>query len=252
MTETLETTNYRPSTVTTRQTQQTQLAPSLPGTGAGVGQISQIIQNVLLNLIGGGLLASQSQAAGAQRRSELITHTRTFLLTETRTATSIVPVNFRGSEVVQTLREVEVVTLTTTDYSVQTLLSFPPPADKPFYPLAPTLNRAVRIVPSENPPYANQLYRARPPPIVRTSLVTDTRTEVRTLSTDLTSSLTITLGGRRVVTDIIEPTTTVGPAGVRQSYETLPAYLAVKNILRSNLIMSCFNPAPPCSHSNQI
>ena len=228
MTETLETTNYRPSVLTTRTTE-TQLAPSLPG-GAGVGQISQIIQNVLLNLIGGGLLASQSQAASALRRSELITHTRTFLLTETRTATSIIPVNFRGSEVLQTLTEVEVVTSTTTDYSVQTLLSFPPASDKPFYPLAPTLNRAVRIVPSEQQ-YANQLYRAGPPPIVRTSLVTDTRTEVRTISTELTSSLTITLGGRQVVTDIIEPTTTVG---VRSNLvivsKALYACIALQNI----------------------
>ena len=197
MTETLETTNYSPSTITTRKTE-TQVAPSLP-VGGGVGQISQIIQNVLLNLIGGGLLASQSQAA--QRKSELITHTRTFLLTDTQTVTNIIPVNFRGSEVLQTLTEVELVTSTTTDYSVQTLFSFSPASDKPFYPLAPTLNRAVRIVPSEN--------QYQPPAIVRTSLVTDTRTEVRTLTTDLTSSLTITLGGRQVVTDIIEPTTTV-------------------------------------------
>ena len=197
MTETLETTNYSPSTITTRKTE-TQVAPSLP-VGGGVGQISQIIQNVLLNLIGGGLLASQSQAA--QRKSELITHTRTFLLTDTQTVTNIIPVNFRGSEVLQTLTEVELVTSTTTDYSVQTLFSFSPASDKPFYPLAPTLNRAVRIVPSEN--------QYQPPAIVRTSLVTDTRTEVRTLTTDLTSSLTITLGGRRDVTEIIEPTTTV-------------------------------------------
>ena len=100
------------------------------------------------------------------------------------------------------------VTSTTTDYSVQTLLNFLPVTEKPFYPLAPTLNRAVRIVPSENQ-YAN-LYQHRPPPILSTSLLTDTRTEVKTITTDLTSSLTITLGGREVVTDIIQPATTVG------------------------------------------
>ena len=99
------------------------------------------------------------------------------------------------------------VTSTTTDYSVQTLLNFLPVTEKPFYPLAPTLNRAVRIVPSENQ-YAN-LYQQRPPPILSTSLLTDTRTEVKTITTDLTSSLTITLGGREVVTDIIQPATTV-------------------------------------------
>ena len=85
VTRTLETTNYSPSTITTRKTE-TQVAPSLPE-GGGVGQISQIIQNVLLNLIGGGLLASQSQAA--QGRPELITHSRTFLLTQSQTLTNI-------------------------------------------------------------------------------------------------------------------------------------------------------------------
>ena len=153
----------------------------------------------------------QGQPAGpAETRSELITHTRTFITTSTVTQTALIPVNFRGSEIFQTVTEVDVLTSTTTDYSIQTLLNFVPATNKPFYPLAPTLNRAVRIVPSENQ-YAN-LYQPRPPPILSTSLLTDTRTEVRTVTTDLTSSLTITLGGRQVVTDIIEPTTTVGRA----------------------------------------
>ena len=40
----------------------------------------------------------------------------------------------------QTVTEHNLVTSTTTDYSVQTLLSFVP-ASQPFYPLAPTLHR---------------------------------------------------------------------------------------------------------------
>ena len=48
--------------------------------------------------------------------------------------------NSRGSEIYQTVTEHNVVTQTTTDYSVQTLLSFVP-ATQPFYPLAPTLHR---------------------------------------------------------------------------------------------------------------
>ena len=40
----------------------------------------------------------------------------------------------------QTVTEHNLVTSTTTDYSVQTLLSFVP-ATQPFYPLAPTLHR---------------------------------------------------------------------------------------------------------------
>ena len=48
--------------------------------------------------------------------------------------------NSRGSEIYQTVTEHNVVTQTTTDYSVQTLLNFVP-ASEPFYPLAPTLHR---------------------------------------------------------------------------------------------------------------
>jgi len=208
LTRTLETTVYSPSTLTLRQTQTQEQRPPAGEPSPGVENISQIIQNVLLNLIGGGLLGGQrGQAGQAETRSELITHTRTLITTSTQTDTALIPVNFRGSEIFQTVTDVEVVTVTSTDYSVQTLLNFVPVTDKPFYPLAPTLNRAVRIVPSENQ-YPN-LYRAQPPPILSTSLLTDTRTEVRTITTDLTSSLTITLGGREVVTDIIEPATKV-------------------------------------------
>ena len=52
VTRTLQTTLYSPATLTQRQSQ----AQQEPSHQPGVGQISQIIQNVLLNLIGGGLL----------------------------------------------------------------------------------------------------------------------------------------------------------------------------------------------------
>ena len=56
VTRTVETTLYSPATITHRQTQD-QLGPSVSQHHQpGVGHISQIIQNVLLNLIGGGLL----------------------------------------------------------------------------------------------------------------------------------------------------------------------------------------------------
>ena len=94
---------------------------------------------------------------GAQETlTSLITHTRTLLTTATNTDTVLIPVNYRGTEIFQvrcrvsgprvtcrvsqTVTEHNLVTSTTTDYSVQTLLSFVP-ATQPFYPLAPTLHR---------------------------------------------------------------------------------------------------------------
>ena len=70
--------------------------------------------------------------------------------------------------------------------------------------------RAVRIVPSEQP-VANlaNLYQGQPPAILSTSLVTEAVTRVVTLTTELTTPLTVTLGAREVLTEIIQPTTTV-------------------------------------------
>ena len=67
----------------------------------------------------------------------------------------------------------------------------------------------MRIVPSESP-VANlaNLYR-EPPAIVSTSLVTEAVTRVLTVTTELTTPLTVTLGAREVLTEIIQPTTTV-------------------------------------------
>jgi len=132
------------------------------------------------------------------------------LTTMTQTDTVLVPVNYRGSEIYQTVTEQNVVTKTTTDYSVQTLLSYAP-ASEPFYPLAPTLHRAVRIVPNENPVanLANLYNFNRPPPILSTSFVTNTLTQVTTVSTNLTTPITVTLGARELLTEIIEPTTMV-------------------------------------------
>jgi len=209
--ETLEVTAWRADTVTETRVQtreaQASIDPSQVEEGGVPGQITQIIQNVLLNLLGGGGLLGG--AAGPQQtRTQLITHTRTLLTTTTATDTVLIPVNYRGSEIYQTVTEHNVVTQTTTDYSVQTLLNFVP-ASEPFYPLAPTLHRAVRIVPSESP-VANlaNLYR-EPPAILSTRLVTEAVTRVLTLTTEVTTPLTVTLGAREVLTEIIQPTTTV-------------------------------------------
>ena len=67
----------------------------------------------------------------------------------------------------------------------------------------------MRIVPSESP-VANlaNLYR-EPPAILSTRLVTEAVTRVLTLTTEVTTPLTVTLGAREVLTEIIQPTTTV-------------------------------------------
>ena len=73
------------------------------------------------------------------------------------------------------------------------------------------MSRAVRIVPSEQPEanLANLYNYPRPPPVVSTSLVTEPVTAVVTVSTEVTTPLTVTLGAREVLTEIVQPTTTV-------------------------------------------
>ena len=69
----------------------------------------------------------------------------------------------------------------------------------------------MRIVPSEQPEanLANLYNYPRPPPVVSTSLVTEPVTAVVTVATELTTPLTVTLGAREVLTEIVQPTTTV-------------------------------------------
>ena len=103
-------------------------------------QIEAILQNVILKLIGGGLLGNNLQLGGptihGPPRTEFITHTRSFLTTTTTMDTIVIPVNFRGSQIMQTVTDLKTVTTTTTDYSVQTLLNYEKPSDEPFFPFA--------------------------------------------------------------------------------------------------------------------
>ena len=72
----------------------------------------------------------------------------------------------------------------------------------------------MRIVPNDSP-MANlaNLYGGQggqqPPAIQSTKLVTRPVTVVTTISTDVTTPLTVTLGAREILTEIVEPTTTV-------------------------------------------
>ena len=86
---------------------------------------------------------------------------------------------------------------------------------RPHVPWRPRVtcrvSRAVRIVPSEQPEanLANLYNYPRPPPVVSTSLVTEPVTAVVTVATEVTTPLTVTLGAREVLTEIVQPTTTV-------------------------------------------
>ena len=66
-------------------------------------------------------------------------------------------------------------------------------------------------MPSEQPEanLANLYNYPRPPPVVSTSLVTEPVTAVVTVATEVTTPLTVTLGAREVLTEIVQPTTTV-------------------------------------------
>lgn len=199
-----------------------------------VNQIGALLQNVILKLIGSGLLGSNLQQLGGgptiagPPRTQFITHTRSFLTTTTTLDTVVVPVNFRGSQIYQTITDLKTLTTTTTDYSVQTLLNFEKPSDEPFYPFAPTLHRAARVVPSQ-PNFINALpIYPTAPAAFSTSYVTHTHTAISTITTDITSEITITLGGREIKTDITEPTTQVvtSTSLSTQSFLVQPSYQA--------------------------
>merc|ERR1719431_1338713 len=76
-------------------------------------------ENVILKLIGSGLLGSNLQQLGGgptiagPPRTQFITHTRSFLTTTTTLDTVVVPVNFRGSQIYQTITDLKTLTTTT-------------------------------------------------------------------------------------------------------------------------------------------
>jgi len=205
--DTIYTTIYNVEKITARVTDTPAINQVEP---EQVNQIGAILQNVILKLIGGGLLGNSLGGAtlNGPPRTQFITHTRSFLTTTTTMETVVIPVNFRGKRIEQTVTDLKTITSTTTDYSVQTLLNYEKPSDEPFYPLAPALHRAARVVPPE--PFLNTLpIYPTAPPVFSTSFVTNTHTAISTISTDITSEITITLGGREIKTEITQPTTQV-------------------------------------------
>lgn len=202
MVDTIYSTIYNVEKITARVTQ----TPSVNHEEhEQVNQIGAILQNVILKLIGGGLLGNNVQIGGptinGPPRTQFITHTRSFLTTTTSMETIVLPVNFRGSQIYQTVTDLKTLTTTTTDYSVQTLLNFEKASEESFLPFAPVLHRAARVVPVE--PLVNTLpIFATTPASLSTSYITHTHTSVKTISTDLTSDIIITLGGRELKTEI--------------------------------------------------
>ena len=162
-------------------------------------------QNVLLSILGGGLLGAGGPTVHqGPQKTELITHTRSFLTTITSLETIKIPVNFRGSTIFQTVTDEKTNLVTVTDYSVQTVLNYQSQS-QPFLPLAPTLHRAARVVPASPPPLNILPILHTSPPHLQTSLLTQTET-VTTLAT---SQILLTLGGRAITTEIVEPVTQV-------------------------------------------
>jgi uncharacterized membrane protein len=208
---TTHSTIYNVQTITQRHTE----APA--SLTPDISHLGSIIQNVILGLLGGSLLGGAGNPGLAGLGNQLIgtpqtrfiTHTRSFLTTSTTKSTVLLPVTFRGSEVVRTVTETYTQISTATDVSVQTLIDNGGLAtSQPFLPLAPTLHRATRVVPSQPTfPVLSLLPSIQPAAIPAT--ITHTSTTVTTLRTDLTSEIVITLGGREVKTQYLEPATKI-------------------------------------------
>jgi len=220
--DTIYSTIYNVEKITARATETPQLNQGLiDNTSPEVTQIGALLQNVILKILSGSLIGNNAGLGGifgnnigptiqSPPQTQFITHTRSYITTTTSEETIILPVNFRGSKIFQTITDEKTEVITKTDLSVQTLLNYDKQRTQPFLPLAPTLHRAARVVESQglnnlNLPYLP--YNQHPPPIVSTSLITKTYSSLTVYSTDITSDIIVTLGGREVITEIIEPST---------------------------------------------
>jgi len=115
----------------------------------------------------------------------------------------VIPFTLRGQQVMKTVTDTVTDTITTTDYSVQTVIDYVKPST-PFLPLAPTLHRAARVIPSLpmiNPPNIQ--------PVSTTKYLTQAVVTTATLTKDATTPVVITLGGREVQTSFVQPTTQI-------------------------------------------
>jgi len=225
--DTVYSTIYNVEKITARATETPQLNQGLlENSSPEITNISALLQNVILKILSGSLLGNNAGLGGllannigptihGPPQTQFITHTRSFITTTTSMETIVLPVNFRGAKIYQTITDLKIGVVTTTDLSVQTVLNFEKQRSQPFLPLAPTLHRAARVVESQglnnlNLPYLP--YNQQPPPILSTSFITKTYSSLTLYSTDITSDITITLGGREITTQIIEPSTVTATA----------------------------------------
>jgi len=201
---------YNVQTITVRNTASLASLQATPD----INQIGSLLQNVILGLLGGNLLGVQNpgllglgglgqigQPNLLAPQTSFITHTRSCVTTATETDTLLVPVNFRGSQITQTVTDTSTKVYTTTDTSVQTLIQPGIATNQPFLPLAPTLHRATRVV--ETAP----VYPLGAPllPTPHLTVLTHTSAIVTTLDKDVTTDVVITLGGREVTTQFVQP-----------------------------------------------
>jgi len=203
---------YNVEKITARVTNSPTLAVGNVGLEAlsDPGQLGALLQNVLLSILGGGLLGGAGPTIQkGPPKTQLITHTRSFLTTVTSLETIKIPVNFRGSTIFQTVTDQKTDLVTVTDYSVQTVLNYAQSTSQPFLPLAPTLHRAARVVPASPPPLNLLPILQTSPPQLQTSLLTQTETVTSTVTSLATSQILLTLGGRAITTEIVEPVTQV-------------------------------------------
>jgi len=223
ITESIPFTVYNVETMTARTTE----TPSLNVNNGALsalgehGQLGALLQNVLLSILGGNLLGRGVGPTIQEPRTQYITHTRSFLTETTSMETIVVPINFRGSKIYETVTDLKTSLITTTDLSVQTVLNYDR-ASSPFLPLAPTLHRAARVVPASPPPYNIPILYTEAP-VLQTSLLTQTNVVTSTVTTFTTSQLLLTLGGREITTEIVEPHTEVVTSTV---LHTEPVFVA--------------------------
>ena len=198
ITNTVMSTHYNVQTVTNRVTETPKIDSK---TLAGTNPLQALIQNILATLLGKNLLLAGVAAGGGGviPETEVVTHTRSYLTSFVSSQTIVIPVTLRGQEVYKTVTDAVTQTVTTTQYSEQTIvrqkqaqlaqLAQPEPARRKLPSLA-SLARTTVTTPS---------------PI----LVTHPLLALSTITTLDTSSLVVTLAGRAITTTYNQPKTQV-------------------------------------------
>ena len=121
ITNTVMSTHYNVQTVTNRVTETPKIDSK---TLAGTNPLQALIQNILATLLGKNLLLAGVAAGGGGviPETEVVTHTRSYLTSFVSSQTIVIPVTLRGQEVYKTVTDAVTQTVTTTQYSEQTIV----------------------------------------------------------------------------------------------------------------------------------